>query len=280
MSERTPGMVAESGRGPTPGGGLYAQVSGGDGPTVVLLHGLFGMGNNLGGIARALEDRYRVVRLDLPNHGRSPWCEAMDIPTLARCVAGWLDARVDGPVYLLGHSLGGKIGMQLALTAPQYLSALVVADIAPIDYAASHQRVFAAIEAVDRARPLSRRDAGELMRPHLREEGVIQFLLLSLERGEAGDYRWRFNAEALREAYPSLLKAPVGAAPATLPVLLIHGDGSDYVQDEGLAAARALFPRLQVTCLADAGHWLHAEQPERFNAAVRAFFDRQAGVAP
>jgi esterase len=248
---------------------LHAAVTG-EGPPVLLLHGLFGMGSNLGGIARALAPDYSVHQLDLPNHGRSPWVKDGDVCSLADAIRAYIDNRVDEPVAVLGHSLGGKVAMQLALRYPARVSALIVADIAPIAYPASHDAVFAGIEAVALARPSSRREAGEILRRDVHEDGVRQFLLLSLQRDPGGAYVWRFNAEGLREHYEALRAAPAGE-PYTGPALFVYGGESDYMPEEGKQAAGALFRRAEFRSIPDTGHWLHAEKPEEFNQIVTDF---------
>ena len=263
------------------GASLHAVVSG-DGPPVVLLHGLFGMGSNLGAVARALAPEFRVHQLDLPNHGRSPWQAASDVTSLAEVINEYIRHAIDAPTCVLGHSLGGKVAMQLALSYPQSVAALVVADIAPVEYPASHDAVFEAIEAVALARPESRAAAGEIMREHLRDDGVRQFLLLSLHRNPAGAYVWRFNAEGLREHYAALRAAPIGE-PYAGPALFIYGAESDYMTERGKTAAESLFPRSGFYEIAGTGHWLHAEKPEEFNREVRAFLlasRASAGVSP
>jgi esterase len=272
-------MVANSLQAGSSGRGLHAQCSGPAGaPDVLLLHGLFGMGSNLGGLARALAERYRVHQLDLPNHGRSPWQTAMSLGDLAAAVDAYASDAARAPFALVGHSLGGKVAMQLALDQPRRLSALVAADIAPVEYPPSHQRVFAAIEAVDAAAPRSRREAGEIMAPMLEEEAVRQFLLLSLARGAQGDYRWRFNVEALRSGYGALRAAPAGAGPCPVPLFLVYGGASQYVDARGRSAAAALFPDLETLEIPGVGHWLHAEAPASFNAAVLNFLQRRVPV--
>ncbi|HBM84215.1 MAG TPA: esterase [Halieaceae bacterium] len=245
----------------------------GDGPDVVLLHGLFGMGSNLGGVSRALQDHYRVHSLDLPNHGRSRWTDSMSLPELAQAVDRWMTHRGLETAHFVGHSLGGKVAMQLALDSPYRVDALVVADIAPVAYPPSHQAVFAAVTAVAEAGCSSRGDAAKVMAQHLDEDAVIQFLLLSLQRDEGGVYRWRFNYRVLREQYPALLAAPEPVAPFDGRTLFIRGELSDYVQDAYRPQIEALFPNAEITALAGCGHWLHAEQPARFNQRVVAFLD-------
>jgi esterase len=245
---------------------------------VLILHGLFGMGSNLGGIARVLAEAYEVHQLDLPNHGRSEWAAEMSLPLLASAVSAYIDGLGVDRVHVLGHSLGGKVAMQLAMDFPHRVERLVVADIAPVAYEPSHDAVFAAIGAVAAGRPQSRAEAAELLRAHLREEAVVQFLLLSLRRDSAGYYLWRFNAEGLRRDYARILQAPQGSGFGG-PVLMIHGAESSYVTAAGKEAARAFFPELQCEAIAGTGHWLHVEKPAEFNAAVWRFLASAAGGA-
>jgi len=245
----------------------------GEGPDVVLLHGLFGMGSNLGGVSRALQDHYRVHSLDLPNHGRSGWTTRMSLPAMAQAVQRWMEHRHLETAHFVGHSLGGKVAMQLALDTPYRVDALVVADIAPVAYPQSHQAVFAAVTAVAEAGCGSRSEAAEVMAQYLKEENVIQFLLLSLQRDAAGIYRWRFNHPVLQAQYDALLAAPEPVAPFDGRTRFIRGELSDYVHDDYRPQIEALFPQADIVTLAGCGHWLHAEQPARFNQQVVAFLD-------
>ncbi|MEP1593342.1 MAG: alpha/beta fold hydrolase [Halieaceae bacterium] len=238
-----------------------------------MLHGLFGMGSNLGALARALADNYRVHSLDLPNHGRSDWLDEAGIGALASAVADWMDSRSVSRAALVGHSLGGKVAMQLALSQPARVDALVVADIAPVLYQPRHEAVFAALDAVAAGGCRSRAEAGQRMAAHIREEQVIQFLLLSLQRGEDGSYNWRFNLEGLRENYSVVLQGLATELPYEGRVLFIKGSESDYILPEHQDVILGMFPRAQVRIMADCGHWLHAEQPRLFNAIVHRFLD-------
>ncbi len=243
----------------------------GDGPPVVLLHGLFGSGNNLGALARALADTHSVYCPDLPNHGRSGWLEDASLATMADCVAHWMLHQGLPRSQFVGHSLGGKVAMQLALARPDLVSALVVADIAPVDYPAQHDAVFAALEAVAAGQCTLRDAAAALMAPHLQEQQVIQFLLSSLRRDADGVYRWRFNLEGLRRGYGAVRSKPVSSAPYRGPVLFIKGGESDYIREEHRAHILSLFPGAAVKIMPGCGHWLHAQRPGLFNSLVQRF---------
>lgn len=246
----------------------------GDGPPVLLLHGLFGAGGNLGALARNLSEDYSVYSLDLPNHGRSDWVDSMSLDFLANALLGWMSGQGIDRAALVGHSLGGKVAMELALAAPQRVAALVVADIAPVTYPPHHDGVFAALESVRQGGCRSRADAAARMAEHLEEEGVIQFLLTSLVRGEDGVYHWRFNLAGLQRDYAAVRAGPDIDSTYTGPVLFIKGGDSDYILPGHRERVLQLFPAAELKVMPGSGHWLHAEQPALFNAIVRRFLSR------
>jgi esterase len=248
----------------------------GDGPAVILLHGLFGSGGNLGSLARSLKDRYLVHSVDLPNHGRSSWVEESDLGVMAGALAGWMQEENLPRAAVIGHSLGGKVAMQLALSEPGRVASLVVADIAPVEYPPGHDAVFAALEAVANSGCRSRTEAASLMADHLQEEGVIQFLLTSLRRQENGTYDWRFNLLGLKQDYPAARAAPQLGQPYCGPVMFIKGGDSDYIVESQRAVTLALFPDAQMKVMPGCGHWPHAQRPELFNGLVGRFLDAQS----
>ena len=256
---------------------LYVKQAG-EGPPVMLLHGLFGAGGNLGALSRSLQDAFTVYSIDLPNHGRSAWLAAPDLPAMAASLQHWMGEQGIPNAHLLGHSLGGKVAMQLALQSPASVVSLVVADISPVRYAGHHDAVFAALEAVAAARCASRAAAAELMAQHLQEEGVIQFLLMSLRRDDAGCFDWRFDLQGLKAAYPALLASPAAAAPYEGPVLFIKGGDSDYIQQQHWPETLAMFPAATLKIVPAGGHWLHVEKPQLFNGMVRRFLTNQPGL--
>lgn len=248
-------------------------IEAGSGPPLVVLHGLLGSARNWGGIARALADSRRVVALDLPNHGGSPWSEAMDYPALAAEVAAAIEG-LGGPAAVLGHSMGGKAAMVLALTRPGLVERLVVADIAPAAYAHSYQPLIRALRAVPLAEVARRADADAFLAPHVPDPGMRAFLLQNLEAGECG-YRWRPNLAVLAAAMDDLLGFPSFADGCRYdgPVLVLAGGESDYVRPDHLPEIHRLFPAARLETIAGAGHWLHADRPAAFVAALRRFLD-------
>ncbi|TGD74728.1 alpha/beta fold hydrolase [Mangrovimicrobium sediminis] len=257
-------MVAKS--------GIWHSTTGA-GPPVVLIHGLFGSAGNLGALGRDLADRYTVYSIDLPNHGRSSWVDDPGVPHMANLLRAWLDEQGLARAAFVGHSLGGKVAMQLALNEPEVVSALVAADIAPVTYpGGGHDSIFAALEAVEDAAVDSRAAAAKVMGEHLQEEGVIQFLLMSLERKAEGGYGWRFNLRELHRGYDGLRSAPEGE-PFAGPVLFVKGGESNYILPQHREQVTALFPAAQMKVMPGCGHWLHAEQPAQFNRIVGRFLD-------
>ena len=253
---------------------LIRHSTAGQGPAVILLHGLFGAGNNLGALARSLADRYCVYSLDLPNHGRSAWLDSASLPRMAAAVLEWMEGQGLAHAAFAGHSLGGKVAMEIALSAADKADALIVADIAPVAYPPHHDAVFAALDAVVAAAVSSRNAAAEVMAQYLDEQGVIQFLLMSLQRGDNGTYNWRFNLEGIRRDYDAVRAEPHVVQPYGGPVLFVKGGASDYILPEHRETVLALFPSAQMKVMADCGHWLHAQQPELFNGIVGRFLDR------
>ena len=251
--------------------------SGGDGPDVILMHGLFGMGSNLSGLGRSLRDVCRVHLVDLPDHGRSAWTRHSDLRSMSNALAQWLQSRSIAGAHCVGHSLGGKVAMQFALDHPAAAASVVVADIAPVTYSRSHDAIFAALNAVSTAECQSRAEADAIMSEYIEEPGVRQFLLMSLYRSQGGGYSWRFNREGLQTHYASYLQAPVVNEPYAGPALFIRGALSHYVTDAHVSDIHAAFPRASVETMADCGHWLHVEQPELFNSLVRQFIVSAAG---
>jgi pimeloyl-ACP methyl ester carboxylesterase len=270
---------------------LAGRTLGDAGPRVVFVHGLFGQGRNWTTIARRLaEDGHRVTLLDLPNHGHSPWTDRIDYLDMAELVAAELAALGD-PVTLVGHSMGGKVAMQLALRHPELLRALVVVDIAPADYPETGGRTddpdeeaspfaafIAAMQRIDLDDLGSRDEADAALRTAVPSDMVRAFLLQSLVRdgvGPDGGWRWRLNLDVLARDLGELRRFPEPPPGATYggPVLWIAGANSSYVLDGDRTRMNALFPATRLVRVKHAGHWVHSEQPEVFLETVRRFLE-------
>jgi esterase len=242
-------------------------------PLVILLHGLFGSLDNLTMLRRELEKDFQVLSIDLPDHGRSEFSTSFSFEHYAQHIALLMDELAIAQAHVVGHSLGGKIAMCLALTHPQKVSKLVLADIAPVAYPPRHQAVFAGLNAVDLANLQDRAEAKAQLALHIEEEGVRQFLLKSLYQQD-NNWHWRFNLAMLQRDYTLLCGAIESAHSFNKPVLFIKGGLSEYLLPQHKAHIDRLFPQAQAKIIQGTGHWLHAEKPVIFNRLVSDFLQQ------
>lgn len=233
-----------------------------DQPPVILAHGLFGSGKNLGGIARRLGQTRRVISVDMRNHGDSPHAPDHSYGAQAGDLAEIIEAN-GGHADVLGHSMGGKAAMMLALTRPALVRKLVALDIAPVSYQHSQLSFIDAMEAVDLAGIQLRSKADALLATQINDPGVRAFLLQSLDL-KSDPPRWKFNLGALRDQMPLIVGWPdLPKGRFTGPALFLVGALSDYCAGSRPAEAiKAAFPQAEIIEIADAGHWLHADKPE------------------
>lgn len=237
----------------------------GAGPPVVVLHGLLGRGRNWLQIAKQLQDRFELFLVDLRNHGTSPWSDEMTYAAMAGDVAALVERERLGPVGLVGHSMGGKVAMTLAVTRPELVAHLVLADIAPVAYAGGFDAYIEGMLGLDLARMSRRAEADAALAAVEPNAGIRGFLLQNLEISE-GRLSWQPNLRVLLDALPEITGVPTALEGRSFdgPTCAIRGERSAYVGPEGEAALRRHFPKAEVLTVAGAGHWLHSEQPAAF----------------
>ena len=245
----------------------------GTGEPIILIHGLFGDLDNLKSISRSLTDSYTVINLDVRNHGQSPHCDDMDYADMAADVVAVADAEGFDSFHLLGHSMGGKIAMEIALRHPRRVRSLMVADIAPVAYDARHSSIIDALSSINVEQLESRAQADAQLADSIETKGVRQFLLKNL-RKDGDHWFWRFNLPALRNNYEALIGAPTSEGQYTGPVIFIRGEHSDYVTEAHSDAIATRFPRATPKTIKGTGHWLHAEKPTEFNQLVCDFLEQ------
>ena len=241
----------------------------GDGPPLLILHGLFGSGGNWRSVARALSPSHRVISVDLRNHGGSPWVETMSYLQMADDVRALIEwERLHLPV-VMGHSMGGKTAMALALMYPELVSRLIVVDIAPVCYADRLSMTTEAMRAIDTVAAASRDEVQQRLGELLPDASAVPFLMQNLvARNDRFD--WRVNLASISAEARTLSDFPAQLRGLRFakPMHVIAGQQSDYVADRHGAEFQPMFPEVQVEVIEQAGHWVHADQRGRFLDAV------------
>lgn len=243
---------------------LYAKVQnpGSGKPPLLLLHGLFGSWENLGTLARGLAEAFEVHALDLRNHGRSPHTESMSYPLMALDVLAYMAEQGLTQVYLLGHSMGGKTAMQVALAEPGKILGVVVLDIAPVTYPPGHVNILEGLRTLPLNEISSRQEADLHLKPFVPELPVRSFLLKNLIKvGEQG-FAWRMNLRAIDQHYNEIRVGVTSETPYEGAVLFIKGGQSDYIERLHQTQITRLFPAADLRVVPQTGHWLHAEKPD------------------
>ncbi len=247
---------------------LY-HLESGQGAPLVLLHGLFGSLENLGRLARLLAVNHTVYSVDLPDHGRSPHTEHSELSAMVEGVRQWMDAQKLSHVIMVGHSLGGKVAMELALQNADRVTRLVVLDVAPVAYGNRHDNIFQGLLSVPIEALQSRVAADEALQESIPDAAVRGFLLKNLVR-EGEGFRWRMNLQGLHRGYGQLV-AGNSEGEFDGPTLFVRGGRSDYILPGAEAAIQQRFPQARIETVEEAGHWLHAEQPDATGRIIARF---------
>lgn len=249
---------------------LHSKIIGQHTQHFLIFHGLFGQSDNFGTLAKQFSEHFTVHIIDLRNHGRSFHSDDVGFETMANDILNYLEHHQINDCFLLGHSLGGKVVMEFSYKYPERLNKLIVADIAPKDYPPHHQGIIKALNSIDFNTIEKRSQADEILQLYIPEFGVRQFLLKNIYL-ENGKYAFRFNLKTLTEKYNELIAGNSATGRFDKPTLFLRGDKSNYIMNEDFPFIQSHFPQAEIKTIANAGHWLHAENPKDFFKEVLSF---------
>ncbi|PNQ73976.1 alpha/beta hydrolase [Hanstruepera neustonica] len=252
---------------------LYSNILG-EGKPFIILHGFLGMGDNWKTLGQQFSEAgYEVHLLDQRNHGRSFHDEVFNYDVLVEDLKRYLDDKALREIVLLGHSMGGKTAMLFAAKYPEYVSKLIVADISPRYYPVHHDMILKGLSSLDFSKIKSRGAADKQLANYVPEFGIRQFLLKNLYWKEKGQLALRMNIDVLREQVSEVGEALPVHARFEGDVLFLRGDKSEYIGHQDEAIIKNHFPHYKLVTISNAGHWLHAENPEDFYNAVISFLN-------
>lgn len=242
----------------------------GAGSPVLILHGLFGFSDNWQTIAKGLAETHLVITPDLRNHGRSPHLPSHTYQEMAEDLRFFMEEKWMFHATVIGHSMGGKVAMQLALSHPDMVEKLVVIDMEPGQADDNHTDIIEALLGLDLSKIKERSEAEAYLSGRIADFGTRQFLLKNITREDNGTFSWKMNLPVLWKHYADIL-APVSGAPFEKPTLFVRGSRSNYVKDSDWEKAKLLFPNAQLITIEDAGHWVHADKPKELLEILKGF---------
>lgn len=243
----------------------------GEGEPLFILHGLFGSSDNWMTLGRKFSEDYQVIIVDMRNHGQSPQSDLWNYPSMADDVYMLSTKLGFGKINLLGHSMGGKVGMTIADKYPTLIKKLIVADIAPKQYPIRHREIIDGLLSINLKQIQNRREADEQLSSYIAEPPIRMFLLKNLDKDDEGRFKWKLNLDIINSHIENVGEATIPRHKVTIPTLFIRGLNSNYVTDEDIMEIRKYFSNSKVESIGNAGHWLHAEQPIAFINTVLTF---------
>lgn len=252
---------------------LFYKQYGDTHPPLFILHGLLGASGNWHTLSRSVfSTAATVYAVDQRNHGRSPHSHRLDYPSMAADVKHLIQQHADGAATVMGHSMGGKTAMQLALSAPEVVDRLIVVDMAARSYPPRHRPLIEALQAIDPSAYDRRSAIDDALADDVPSDPIRQFLLKNLTY-DGDHYAWQMNLDAIAANYDNINAEIKADHTFEKPTLIVRGAQSDYVTDADLAHLRTLFPKAEAVTIPNAGHWVHADAPKAFSDAVMAFLD-------
>ncbi len=245
----------------------------GQGQPIVILHGLFGMLDNWKSFAKRLSTDYSVYLLDLRNHGKSEHMEEMSYQSMAQDVVDFMEKEWIHQAYLVGHSMGGKVAMKVALEHGDSIEKLMILDIAPKPYSGGHEHIFTALFNLPIESLESRKEGQAMLESQIDDLGTVLFLMKNLKRNKQGGFQWKFNLPAIHNAYSEILSWHGSDEKVEIPTLFVKGGKSNYIQDFDTAVIRKTFVRAEISTIDQADHWLHVDAPDELFALLIDFFE-------
>ena len=249
---------------------LHSKILG-EGQPLLILHGFLGMSDNWKTLGNKFAEQFEVHLIDQRNHGRSFHDSVFSYEILAQDLAYYVSHYNLENIILLGHSMGGKTAMQFALSYPNLIDKLIVADIAPKVYPAHHQYILKALSEVDFSKHTSRKEIETVLQQYIPEIGVVQFLMKNVYRRERTILDFRFNLPVLIAKYEEVVKTFDLNTPFSKPTLFLKGSKSKYINSSDIIEINRWFQNAEVQDVSEAGHWLHADNPVEFYQKVIDF---------
>ena len=250
---------------------LFHRKKGDAGEPLIILHGLYGSGDNWMSIAQVLSGKYQVYLIDQRNHGRSPHADDMSYDMLAEDINEFIDSHDLKNVNIIGHSMGGKAAMWFAAKHPDKIKKLVIVDVAPGTYDLSspsvetHKKIIGALKSTDPSKVKNRKELNMQFAKMIDNLQLRMFLLKNIERKDDGTYRWRINIESIEQNIISIMSSiPDTNITINTPALFLKGEMSDYITEKDFPLIRKIFSKSEIITIPNAGHWLHARQPKLF----------------
>ncbi len=251
---------------------LYYKTFG-KGDPLFILHGLFGSSDNWMSIGKMMADNHTVVLVDLRNHGRSPHSSIWNYTEMSKDIQQLAISLGFEHINLIGHSMGGKVGMTLAYKYPGLMDKLIVVDIAPKYYPIRHQQILDGLLSIDIKQITSRKEADDKLSHFVPDLGIKQFLLKNLVRDSNNGFKWKINLKTINDDLKNIGEATIPPNQIPTDSLFIRGINSNYITDDDIKDIAEHFPNSSVESIENAGHWVHAEQPELFIQIVNNFLD-------
>ena len=253
---------------------LHFQNYSTSGEPLFILHGLFGSLSNWNWHSKQFSEHFSVYGVDLRNHGESPHDDTLNYDVMAQDVVQLFDDLGVKSASVIGHSMGGKVAMELALRWPDYVNKLIVVDIAPVSYpdrGDGHLDVIEGMKALELSAVGSRREAESRLEDYIADQVTRKFILTNLVSGKSDGFRWRINLQSIEHNYAALRNKPSGSGVFRKPVLFLKGALSNYIKKDYQLETLKLFPNARVKSIMGAGHWLHAEKPQVFQKIAKDF---------